>query len=330
MRMWSRNTTLALAALCLAAPAAMSIAPRDAGAESFPYRLTVINRCNRLIYVARRVRDPEGFWITRAWMVIRAGARASRNLRTRNRVFYLYAFSADRRLTWSGRNKRGSVRRPVIQRRFTHTSGPLYGPQMRFVSFAKKTIRQGTVRFTQTFYCANAGGASRGGGSAVGEGEGEGGGQGGGTGGGGTGGGGMGGGGAEGGGRDPGVGDPGGGQGGGSQGGGSQGGGSGGPQLGAIPPALTALKGRKVWVSTKSTPARDYCAMLRRLGMTVRCSYEQHTGRLNTVILRCSDHDAGVADDLKRYLGLTNLPTNNWQRDSGCGRYNEITIYLNQ
>jgi uncharacterized membrane protein len=320
MRMWSRNTTLALAVLCLAAPAAMSVAPRNAGAQSFPYTLTVINRCNRLIYVARRVRDPEGFWITRAWMVIRAGARATRNLRTRNRVFYLYAFSADRRLTWSGRNKTGSVRRPVIQRRFTHTSGPLRGPQMRFVSFAKKTIRQGTSRFTQTFYCSNAGGSAGGGGSAVGEGEGEGGGQGGGTGGG-----------AQGGGRDPGVGDPGGGQGGGSQGGSSQGGGgSGGPQLSAIPPALTALKGRKAWVSTKSTPARDYCAMLRRLGMTVRCSYEQHTGRLNTVILRCSDHDPAIAEDLKRYLGLTNLPTKNWQRDGACGRYNEITIYLNQ
>ena len=55
MRMWSRNTTLALAVLCLAAPAAMGIAPREAGAQSFPYTLTVINRCNRLIYVARRV-----------------------------------------------------------------------------------------------------------------------------------------------------------------------------------------------------------------------------------------------------------------------------------
>jgi uncharacterized membrane protein len=286
MRMWSRNTTLALAVLCFAAPAALSVAPRSAGAQSFPYTLTVVNRFNRLIYVARRVRDPAGHWVTRAWMVIRAGQRASRNLRTHNRVFYLYAFSADRKLTWSGRNKAGSIRRPVIQRAFTHTSGPLEGPEMRYVSFAKKEIRSGGSRFTQSYSCPNAGGSGA-------EEEGAGGG-------------------AEGGGRDPGIGDP------------------GGAQVGSISPALRALKGRKVWLLTKTVPQRDYCAMLRRLGMVVRCRYEQHASNLNTVILRCPDHDASVATELKRYLGLTDLRTNNWQRENACGRYHEITIYVNR
>jgi uncharacterized membrane protein len=292
MRMWSRNTTLALAVLCLAAAASLSVAPRPAGAQSFPYTLTVVNRCDRLIYVARRVRDPGGFWITRAWMVIQAGASMRRNLRTYNRVFYLYAFSADRRLTWSGQDKSGSISRPVIQRAFTHTSGPLNGPEMRVVSFARKEIRQGGSSFTQSFSCTNVGG----GGSSAEE---EGGGQ-------------VGGGG-EGGGRDPGVGDPG-----------------GGPQLGGIPPALAALKGRNAWVLTKTVPATDYCAMLRRLGMTVRCRYEQHASNLNTIILRCPDHDASVAEALKRYLGLTDLKTNNWQRENACGQYHEITIYVNR
>jgi len=191
MRMWSRNTTLALAMLCLAAPAALSVAPREAVAQSFPYQLTVINRCNRLIYVARRVRDPAGHWVTRAWMVIQAGASATRTLQTHNRVFYLYAFSKDRRLTWTGQGRPGSISRPIIQRAFTHSSGPLDGPEMRFVSFARKEISAGNTSFTQTFTCRNAGG----GGSAEEEGGGQGvGGQGGG----------------QGGGRDPGVGDPGG------------------------------------------------------------------------------------------------------------------------
>jgi len=258
----------------------------------------VINRCNRLIYVARRVRDPAGHWVTRAWMVIQAGASATRTLQTQNRVFYLYAFSKDRRLTWTGQGRPGSISRPVIQRAFTHTSGPLNGPEMRFVSFARKEISAGNTSFTQTFTCRNAGG----GGSA----EEEGGGQGGGQGGGGQGSG-------EGGGRDPGVGDPG-----------------GRPQVGGIPPALSALKGRSVWVRTKTTPSTDYCAMLRRLGMTVRCQYGQHTSSLNTVILRCPDHDGGVASELKRYLGLVDLSTNNWQRENVCGQYHEITIYVNR
>ena len=192
MRMWSRDATLACVVLCLAVATAVSIAPRAAGAQSFPYTLTVVNRCDRLIFVARRVRDPGGQWVTRAWMVLRAGARLSRNLRTNNRVFYLYAFSADRQLSWNGRNKQGSIRRPVIQRAFTHSTGPLNGPEMRVVSFARKEIRQGGRRFTQSFFCPNAGGGSA---RGEGEGEGEGGGQGGGS---------------QGGGRDPGVGDPGG------------------------------------------------------------------------------------------------------------------------
>ena len=70
--------------------------------------------------------------------------------------------------------------------------------------------------------------------------------------------------------------------------------------------------------------------MLTRAGMQVRCRYERHTSTLHTVILRCPDHDAGHAAALKRYLGLGDLQTKNWQRENGCGRYNEITIYVNR
>ena len=228
--------------------------------------------------------------------MVPAGQTRNRMLNTSNRIFYLYAVSSDRKITWHGYRKPNSVRRRIVMKRFTHRTGPIDAAEVIFVYFDRKRIPQGKIGFRQTYLCTNrTGGGRRGGG------------------------------------RDP-------GRGGdqvpeieprteGGQGGGGQGGG--GTQVGAIPPSLTALRGRKVWLRTKSTPASDYCAKLRRLGMTVRCQYEQHTSSLNTVILRCPDHDAGVAADLKRYLGLTDLRTNNWQRENACGKYHEITIYLN-
>ncbi|MDH3232057.1 MAG: DUF1036 domain-containing protein [Alphaproteobacteria bacterium] len=282
-----------LAAVCFAALVTLGAAPRQAGAQTFPYTLTVINRCDRLIYVARRVRDPAGHWVTRAWMVMRAGATLSRNLRTHNRVFYLYAFSADRRLTWSGRNKTGSVRRPVIQRAFTHTSGPLSGPQMRVVSFAKKQISEGGSRFTQSYSCPNAGGGTQGGG------------------------------------RDPGVGDPGGQDPGGgeeSEGGGSGAGnsGGGGTQIGGLGPGLAALRGRQIWVSVKAqTPSRDYCAILRRAGMRVECDYGYNVpaSLFNTIIVECPTFRDDAAATVLRVVGLTgSVRIHDWRKPSNAGK----------
>lgn len=297
----------ALAAFCLAALATLSVAPRQAGAQTFPYTLTVVNRCNRLIYVARRVRDPAGHWITRGWMVMRAGATLRRNMRTHNRVFYLYAFSADRRLTWSGQNRTGSIRRPVIQRAFTHISGPLSGPQMRVVSFAKKEIRKGGSGFTQSYSCPNAGdGGTAGGGQ---------------------------GGGSEGGGRDPGGSDPGGSDPGGSNGEESEGGGSGagnsggnggGMQVGGASPGLAALRGRQIWVSVKAkTPSRDYCAILRRAGMRVECDYGYNVPASlhNTLIVECPTFRDDAAASILQAVGLTGrVRIHDWRKPSNAAK----------
>ena len=284
MRTWLRNFTIALAG------AGAALTAGNALAQSTNYKLQVVNKCNRTIYVARRAKELSGAWTTRGWIVVPAGQTRNRVLNTNNRIFYLYAVSADRKITWNGYRRPNSVRRQIVMRRFTHTTGPIDAAEVSYVYFVRKRIPAGKIGFRQTYLCTSETGGGRVGG-----------------------------------GRDPGSGDqvpeieP-----------RSQGGqGGGGTQLGGIPPSLTALKGRKVWVRTKTTPARDYCAMLRRLGMTVRCQYEQHTSSLNTVILRCPEHDAGVAADLKRYLGLTGLRTNNWQREKACGKYHEITIYVN-
>jgi uncharacterized membrane protein len=293
MRTWLRDITLGLVAAGAVCTAGNALA------QDTNYKLQVVNKCNRTIYVARRVKEFNGTWTTRGWIVVPAGQSRTRVLNTNNRIFYLYAVSADRKITWHGYRKPNSVRRRVVMRRFTHTTGPIDAAEVIFVHFDRKRIPQGKVGFRQTYLCTgNTGGARVGGG------------------------------------RDPGRGgdqaeeiEP---RGGGGQGGGGQAGGGGGTQVGSIPPSLTALRGRNVWIRTKSRPSRDYCAMLRRLGMTVRCQYEQHTSSLNTVILRCPDHDAGIASDLKRYLGLTDLRTNNWQRENACGKYHEITIYVNR
>ncbi|HUT47921.1 MAG TPA: hypothetical protein VM325_01165 [Alphaproteobacteria bacterium] len=310
----------ALAAFCLAALVTLGVEPRQAGAQSFPYTLTVVNRCNRLIYVARRVRDPAGHWVTHGWMVMRAGATLSRNLRTHNRVFYLYAFSAGRRLTWSGQSRTGSIRRPVIQRAFSHTSGPLSGPQMRVVSFAKKEIRQGAARFTQSYSCPNAGagGTARGGQGGGSQGRG-----------------------SQGGSRDPGASDPGGRDpgGGGSSGGGdeSEGAGNGagnsggnsrgsggGTQLGGVSPGLAALRGRQIWVSVKArTPARDYCAILRRAGLRVECDYGYNVpaSLYKTIIVECPTFRDDAAASILKVAGLTGrVRIYDWRKPSNAGK----------
>jgi len=314
MRMWSRNATLALAATCAA------FAGGEAPAQSTNYKLQIVNRCDRTIYVARRVKTFSGAWTTRGWIVVRAGQTRTSLLNSANRIFYLYAVSADRKISWHGYRRPNSVRRPVVMRRFTHTSGPIDAAEVIFVHFHRKTIPPGKIGFRQTYLCRSV---ARGGSA-----------------------------GRQGGGRDPGGGadrlpeigprPDNGGQGGGRSGGGTDGGNSsegggrseggqgGGTQLGGIPAALGQLRGRSVWIRTKSVPTRDYCALMNRAGMTVRCQYERHTSSLHVVILRCPDHDEGHALALKRYLGLADLPSRNRQGQNRCGQFNEITIYVNR
>jgi len=91
---------------------------------------------------------------------------------------------------------------------------------------------------------------------------------------------------------------------------------------------LSAFRGRKAWVVTKTRPAKDYCAMLRGAGVTVRCAYATNKVGLQVLILRCPSLTAAHGRALLRALGL-NLRINNWQRENACGKYHEITIYLN-
>jgi len=103
----------------------------------------------------------------------------------------------------------------------------------------------------------------------------------------------------------------------------SQGGGTVGAKSG-----LAAFRGRKAWVVTKSRPAKDYCAMLRQAGVTVRCGYATNKVKLHVLILRCPELTEARGRTLLSALGL-NLRINNWQREKACGRYDEITLYLN-
>lgn len=91
---------------------------------------------------------------------------------------------------------------------------------------------------------------------------------------------------------------------------------------------LAAFRGRKAWVVTKSRPAKDYCTMLRRAGLTVRCAYATNKVNLHVLILRCPQLTEARGRALLNALGLK-LRINNWQRENACGRYHEITIYLN-
>ena len=91
---------------------------------------------------------------------------------------------------------------------------------------------------------------------------------------------------------------------------------------------LAAFRGRKAWVVTKTRPAKDYCAMLRQAGVTVRCAYATNKVNLHVLILRCPQLTEARGRALLSALGLK-LRINNWQRENACGKYHEITLYLN-
>jgi len=91
---------------------------------------------------------------------------------------------------------------------------------------------------------------------------------------------------------------------------------------------LAWLGGRRAWVVTKTRPAKDYCAILRRAGVKVRCAYATNKVNLHVLILRCPNLTEARGRALLDHLGLK-LRVNNWQRKNACGKYHEITIYLN-
>jgi len=324
----SRSIVLALAVAGSAT--VLGANSQSAHAQTINYRLVIHNKCNRTIYVARRMRSLSGQWTTRGWIVVRAGRKQSRTIRTSSRVFYLYAVSADRKLSWHGYRKQGSVRRPVVMRRFTHRSGPIDAAEVIMVHFARKRIRSGRTILTQGYLCTKyTGGAGGGGGGAGGE--------------------------SEGGGRDPGSGggggnpsggglpelgpNPGGsgaggqrGEGGGggtgrstAGGGGAGGSGAGsGTQVAGNPAALAALRGRKIWVSVKSrTPSRDYCATLRRAGMVVECDYGYNVpaSLFNTIIVECPTFRNDAATTVLKLTGLTGrVRVYDWRKPSNAGK----------
>jgi len=110
---------------------------------------------------------------------------------------------------------------------------------------------------------------------------------------------------------------------------GVQGGGAGGGgPIGAASQGLAAFRGRHVWVVTRTTPPKDYCATLQNAGLTVRCAYRLNKVKLHVLILRCPQITDAHGRALLKALGLQ-LRINNWQRENACGKYHEITIYLN-
>ncbi len=116
-------------------------------------RIAVINKCYKNVNVAYRYRQANGAWITRGWHQVRNGRTKSWRFRSTSRTFYIYAESFDRRFSWSGQNRSGSVSVPVVYRKFGHTTGPLRGPGRKTVSFARKVIGPGKSGFNQSYTC---------------------------------------------------------------------------------------------------------------------------------------------------------------------------------
>ena len=115
--------------------------------------ISVINKCHKSLNVVYRYRQANGAWITRGWQQVRNGRTKSWKFRATSRTFYIYAESFDRRFSWSGKNRSGSISAPVVYRKFGHTKGPLSGPGRKTVSLARKVISPGNKGFNQSYTC---------------------------------------------------------------------------------------------------------------------------------------------------------------------------------
>jgi hypothetical protein len=145
MRLYTYLATGLVATGVLAAASATS-APRS-------YRIMLSNRCDATVNVAVRTRQADGRWRTMGWASVRPRKVKINSLNTQNRVFYIYARTSDNRHKWSGRNRDGTVVRPIVSTSFRHTSGPLDGPGYRMVPFRKIVIPQGQRLYTFRFRC---------------------------------------------------------------------------------------------------------------------------------------------------------------------------------
>lgn len=116
-------------------------------------KIAIINKCYKSVNVVYRYKQANGAWITRGWQQIRNGRTKSWKFRATSRTFYIYAESFDRRFSWSGKNRSGSISAPVVYRKFGHTTGPLVGPGRKTVSFARKVIRPSYSGFDQSYTC---------------------------------------------------------------------------------------------------------------------------------------------------------------------------------
>jgi len=117
------------------------------------YKIMLSNRCNTAVNVAVRTRQANGRWRTMGWATIGPRKVKINSLNTRNRVFYIYARTSDRRHRWTGQDRDGAVTRPIVSTSFRHSSGPLDGPGYRMVRFRKLTIPEGRRLYTFRFRC---------------------------------------------------------------------------------------------------------------------------------------------------------------------------------
>ena len=116
-------------------------------------RIGISNKCYKNINIVYRYKQANGAWITQGWQRVLNGRTKSWKIRSTSRIFYIYAESFDRRFSWSGKNRSGSISAPVVYRKFGHTTGPLRGPGRKTVSFARKVISANNTGYNQSYTC---------------------------------------------------------------------------------------------------------------------------------------------------------------------------------
>lgn len=68
------------------------------------YKLHLQNACNRPIRTAIHYRETNGQWTTEGWWVVKPGESAY-VADTKNRIYYTYAESTDKTISWNGPHK---------------------------------------------------------------------------------------------------------------------------------------------------------------------------------------------------------------------------------
>ena len=115
------------------------------------------NTCSETIYVAINYQDDSDDWITSGWWTVEPYSTTETNVKTQNKIMYLYAHSSNGK-EWTGANDSESVTKKVTSERFNSKNNVgvySWNETYREEEFFRKEASNASGPYTQSFSCPN-------------------------------------------------------------------------------------------------------------------------------------------------------------------------------